>query len=86
MNNLSPAQQAAVEELVALVQQYDQLKDRDTPEGAALIARVRAMGWAASFFGGYEGMSKLCQAAEELDRKAGYWINYTWHDIAGWMP
>lgn len=86
MKSLTPEQQAATKELVALVIRYDRLKDRDTPEGKELFARIRAMGWAASFFGGYEAMSQLCKAAEELDRTAGYWINYAWDNIAGWMP
>ncbi len=86
MQNLATVQVQAVNELVAMVRQYDQLKDRDTPEGKELVAKIRAMGWAASFFGGYEGMSKLCAAVEAQDRTAGYWINYIWDNIAGWMP
>lgn len=75
--------------LVALVKQYDQM-DRDKREstvGVTLRDHIRVAGATAAFFGGFDAMEQLHNAAEELvggNNSVGYWLNYMWDGIGGW--
>lgn len=75
--------------LVKLVQNFHQLGGylSDKPEAEALLENIRIVGRTADFFGGYEAMKKLHDAAEELvgnDNSIGYWLNKNWDGIGSW--
>lgn len=80
----------AVSSLVKLVRDYDQriCKSSDDPELKVIVAQIRAMGHAASFFGGFDGMTALHDAAEAATGKRndiGYRLNHLWDGIGGWL-
>lgn len=90
------------EQLVDWVREFDALKDqrrgmtyRDPMELRdgldaridALAERVQVVGLTAAFFGGFEGMRSLHDAAEALvgrDNSVGFHLNRLWDGIGGW--
>ena len=68
--------------LVDLVREWDGMDSaerRDSARGKAILP--------AAFFGGFDGMKKLHDAAEEIvgfDNSVGFWINRLWDGIGGW--
>jgi len=72
-----------------LVRQYDELprRDQDGVAGNALRDKVRTIGRVAAYFGGFDAMKKLHDAAEDAvgnDNSVGYWLNQFWDGIGGW--
>ncbi|NCU67958.1 hypothetical protein GWK50_19230 (plasmid) [Acidovorax sp. 210-6] len=74
---------------VAITRELDGLRGKADPEANArrdeLYARLRLIGATAAFFGGYDGMKKLHDAAEQLvgnTNEAGYYVNRAW-DLGG---
>ena len=79
-----------VRHLIALVRRGVELgigsKDQAS-EGQALMAQIRSIGLTASFFGGFDGMKKLHDAAEAATgctNEIGYVLNLAWDRIGGW--
>lgn len=89
-------------QLIDWVRQYDGLKQerraltyRDPMEKRdalderiyALAYRIQVAGVTASFFGGYDGMKRLHDAAEAVvgrDNSVGANLNRLWDGIGGW--
>jgi len=74
--------------LVALVREFEELSsaERGDAEGQALKTQIRLAGLCASFFGGYDGMKRLHDAAEQLvgnDNSIGFRLNYMWDGVGG---
>lgn len=72
-----------------MVKQYEAIPNQDKSEEAAqqIIDKLRLIGRTAAFFGGYDGMKRLHDAAEALvgsDNSIGYRLNYVWDGIGGW--
>lgn len=77
-------------QLVELVRTYEGMssRERESDEAKLLLAKVHAAGYTADFFGGFDGMRRLHDAAEELvgnDNSVGYWLNYMWNGIGRWL-
>lgn len=67
--------------LVDLVQQYAEDRDEETKE------KIRLIGSTAAFFGGFNAMNQLHDAAERLvgnDNSIGGRLNGLWDGIGGW--
>ena len=85
-----PGETDPVRHLIALVRRGVMLGvgERDqAPEGQALWAQIQAIGLAASFVGGFDGMKKLHDAAEAATgdtNEIGYVLNRAWDRIGGW--
>jgi hypothetical protein len=72
-----------------LVHEWNRMdKDqRQGPRGQAIYHDLRLIGYTADFFGGFDGMKKLHDAAERLvdnDNSIGYWLNSMWDRIGSW--
>lgn len=77
--------------IIEITQELAQLRGRDEFATNArrdeLYARLRLVGATAAFFGGWDAMKKLHDAAEALsgnNNEAGYYINRAWDMIGGW--
>lgn len=76
--------------LVALVQAWDRMESeqrRNSVSGKAILHDIHLIGQTAAFFGNYDGMIALHDAAEEIggnDNSVGYWLNSMWDGIGGW--
>lgn len=81
--------------LVKLVEEYNALKRKESASFAApddtqikaVIGKIHLIGHTAAFFGGYDGMKALHDAAEALvgsDNSVGYILNQAWDGIGGW--
>lgn len=89
-------------QLVEWARQFEALKDQrrgltyrdpvDLRDGLdaridALAERIQVVGVTAAFFGGYDGMRKLHDAAEALvgrDNSVGGILNRLWDGVGGW--
>lgn len=77
------------ERLVALVREWEAMPsdERQGPKGQAVLEMIYTAGRTAAFFGGYDAMKALHDAAEELvgnDNSVGYRLNSMWDGIGGW--
>lgn len=75
--------------IVELIKEYDAMDSdaRDEVRGQVIVKDIRLIGNTAAFFGGYDGMTKVHDAAEALagkDNSVGYWLNKMWDGIGGW--
>lgn len=75
--------------LIELVQEWDQMdkQQRQGARGQAIYHDIRLIGQTAAFFGGFDGMIALHDAAEALvgrDNSVGYYLNLLWDRIGGW--
>jgi hypothetical protein len=75
--------------LVSVVRQYERMDNdkRQSSVGVTLLDQVKVAGATAAYFGGFDAMEKLHNAAEGLvgeDNSVGYWLNYMWDGIGGW--
>jgi hypothetical protein len=75
--------------LVAAIKTWDGMTpdERRNPAGLALRNEVKAIGMTAAFFGDYDAMKRLHDAAEDLvgnDNSVGYWLNTMWDQIGDW--
>ena len=76
--------------LVDLVREWDGMDSaerRDSARGKAILPDILLIGQTAAFFGGFDGMKKLHDAAEEIvgfDNSVGFWIHRLWDGIGGW--
>lgn len=75
--------------LVKMVQKYELMSsyERDGVEGKKLREMIHLVGSTAAFFGRYDGMKKLHDAAEKAvgnDNSIGYRLNLMWDRIGGW--
>lgn len=80
------------EKLVAFVKEYAKLRaatDLELVERRGnLYEKIRLIGETAAFFGRYEAMQKLHDAAEQLvgnDNSVGYHLNYVWDGVGTWI-
>lgn len=78
------------EMLVEMVRKYDTMDSngRRGAEGLAIRKEIELVGTTAAFFGGYDGMKKLHDAAEEFvnnDNSVGFYLNLIWDGIGGWF-
>lgn len=80
------------ETIVEITRELDELRGERDPEPCMrrdeLYVRLRLIGATAAFYGGYDAMKKLHDAAERLvgnTNEAGYYINKAWDMIGGWM-
>lgn len=76
--------------LVSLVQQYAAMSntDRQGPAGQSIRERIRAIGEAADYFEGFEGMQRLLREAESKvgdDGSMGRWLDGIWDRIGEWV-
>lgn len=76
--------------IVELVKEYDAMgsAERANERGQAIVKDIRLIGNTAAFFGGYDGMTRLHDAAEALvdkDNSVGFWLNRMWDGIGGWL-
>jgi hypothetical protein len=84
-------EQPIQERLVDLIREYDGLRDRkgrDNKRAVEITHEVEVIGSTAAFFGGFEGMEQLHDAAEQIvgnDNSVGYWVNRMWDGIGGWL-
>lgn len=79
-----------VTSLVSLIQQYAAMSsaDRQEPAGQSLRDRIRAIGEAADYFEGFEGMQRLLREAESRvgeDGSMGRWLDGIWDRIGEWV-
>ena len=79
------------ETIVEMTRELAELRGQSDPEIDArrdeLYSRLRLIGATAAFYGGYDAMKKLHDAAERLvgnSNKAGYYISRAWDMIGGW--
>lgn len=79
------------ETIVEMTRELDELRGQNAPEVNArrdeLYARLRLIGATAAFYGGYDAMKKLHDAAERLvgnTNKAGCYITRAWDGVGGW--
>ena len=79
------------ETIVEMTRELAELRGQSDPEidtrRDELYARMRLIGATAAFYGGYDAMKKLHDAAERLvgnSNKAGYYISRAWDMIGGW--
>lgn len=75
--------------LVQMVREYEQMSqnERKNIAGIVLLGKIHTAGRTAAFFGGYDSMKQLHDAAEKLvgsDNSVGYWLNLMWDGIGGW--
>lgn len=75
--------------LVKLVQKYELMSshEREEDEGKKLREMIHVVGSTAAFFGRYDGMKELHDAAEKIvgnDNSIGYRLNLMWDRIGGW--
>jgi hypothetical protein len=76
--------------LFTLVREWDRMEQderRDSARGKAIRHDIELIGQTAAFFGGFDGMKKLHDAAEQIvgfDNSVGFWINRLWDGIGGW--
>ncbi|MEW5891250.1 MAG: hypothetical protein AB1768_19955 [Pseudomonadota bacterium] len=75
--------------LVEMVREYEKpdQDERRGDTGKVLLEKIRTAGRTAAFFGGFDGMKQLHDAAEALvanDNSVGYWLNRMWDGIGGW--
>lgn len=76
----------AADILVKLVQDWKSVPDSSRKK-SVLLTNIILMGRTAAFFGGYDAMIKLYDAAEKRvgdNNSVGYWLNYMWDSIGGW--
>jgi hypothetical protein len=62
-------------------------EQREDEAGVVLLEMIWIVGCTAAFFGGYQRMKELHDAAEthvENDNSVGYWLNQMWDGIGGW--
>ena len=77
-------------QLFELVREWDRMDSaerRDSARGKAIQHDIELIGQTAAFFGGYDAMKRLHDAAEEIvgyDNSIGYWLNPLWDRIGGW--
>lgn len=76
-------------QLVAMVREFGSMDkgERKEEKGRELLGKIRVSGHTAAFFGGYEAMKQLHDAAEELvgnDNSIGRVLNNEWDGIGGW--
>lgn len=80
------------EELIELVRELKSLRG-DTSQSAddgrdAITEKIRTIGRAAAFFGGYDGMKRLHDACESMTgdtNEIGEVLNRKWDMIGGWL-
>lgn len=75
--------------LMEMVQEYAAMTERQQRRvvGQLIVEKIHTVGHTAAFFGGWEAMKKLHDAAVELenaDNRVGYWLNLMWDGIGGW--
>lgn len=75
--------------IVEIVREFDSLPRpaRDSERGKAILNELVLIGQTAAFFGGFEGMIELHNAAEHLvgdSNEVGYYLNQAWDGIGGW--
>jgi hypothetical protein len=75
--------------LVELVREWDQMdkQQRNGARGQAICHDIRLIGQTAAFFGGFDGMISLHDAAEAMvgnTNEIGYYLNLLWDRIGGW--
>jgi hypothetical protein len=77
--------------IVALVQEWDRMdteQRRNSGRGKGILHDIHLIGQTAAFFGDYDGMKELHDAAEALvgrDNSVGYWLNTMWDGIGSWQ-
>lgn len=73
--------------LVEMIREYENLDDRKSEVGIALLEKIRIAGHTASFFDPRHGMDKLHDAAIAAgnDVNIGRWLNYMWNGVGGWV-
>lgn len=76
--------------LVELVRSFERMsaEKRNGEAGEELLEMIHSIGYTAAFFGGFEAMKKLHDAAEayvDNDNSVGYWLNQMWDGIGGWF-
>lgn len=62
--------------------------DSAMPRREELFKQLRLIGMTASFFGGWDAMKKLHDAAENLvgnTNQAGFYLNNAWDMIGDWV-
>lgn len=75
--------------LAQLALQYEELDRRSQEEGVGkeIVNKVQTIGRTAAWFGGFDAMKKLHDAAEETvgnNNSVGYHLNWMWDGIGGW--
>ena len=78
--------------LVKCVKEYVLLKNADDPSLVQrrndLYEKILLIGETAAFFGDYEAMKSLHDAAERLvgnNNSIGYHLNHIWHGVGTWI-
>lgn len=78
-------------ELIGLVREIESMRgDRSAEAEAArevVREKIKLIGRTAAFFGGFDGMTKLHNAVEEMTgnrNEIGDVLNRTWDGIGGW--
>lgn len=79
------------EELISLVREIESMRgDRSAETDAArdvVREKIKLIGRTAAFFGGFDAMTKLHNAVEEMTgnrNEIGDVLNRTWDGIGGW--
>lgn len=75
--------------LAQLALQYENLSRSEQEKGAGkeIVNKVQTIGRTAAWFGGFDAMKQLHDAAEETvgnDNSVGYQLNWMWDGIGGW--
>ena len=75
--------------LIDLVQSWERMNpaERKTDYGRGVRHDIELVGQTAAFFGNYDGMKALHDAAEALvggDNSVGFYLNAMWDGIGGW--
>jgi hypothetical protein len=74
--------------IVDLVKEFEAITNRrDSARAQAILKELKTIGQTAAFFGGYDGMKQVHDAAEKLvgnTNDVGYWLNNIWDGIADW--
>lgn len=83
-------EKTADELLVELILEWDLMSEdqRKSAQGQRILSEVQLIGITANYFGGYEGMRKLHDAAEarvDNSNQVGYWLNRMWDLIGSWL-
>lgn len=73
--------------IVELAKEFNSLGRIYGREANEIVVKLQLIGQTAAFFGGFDGMTRLHDAAEALvgrDNSVGYTLNQAWHGIGGW--